>query len=83
MLKIAPPSPSDFHMIKKELETVGELLNSEQLERKAGIDKLMITVEALKRTLSIMMPGFTEQYRRTYEDSIQAFDPERNQASSR
>jgi len=69
-------SPTEFSLIKKELEAQGELLSSEILERKAQVEQLRMEIAALKRTLEKLQPGFTESYREIYADELQEFNPD-------
>jgi hypothetical protein len=65
-----PISSSEFHLLKKEIETMGEQLSAEGLDRKAEADELRIEIEAIKKTLESVLPNFLELYEKQYADSV-------------
>lgn len=68
--------PADLHLLKKELEVQGELLTTERMERKTEVDELRLEVEALKKLLDRMNPGFLRSFEAAYAEERQRFNPE-------
>lgn len=68
--------PTDFHLLKKELEVQGELLSTERVERKAEIDQLRLELETLKRLIDLLHPGTRADFDRIYAEQRQVFNPE-------
>ena len=71
--KIYPP---EVHLIKKEIEVQGDLLNQERLERKSEIDQLRLEVETLKKMFEQIHPGFLKKFEETYTQEKQTWNPE-------
>lgn len=69
-------TPSDFHLLKKELEAQGEFLSQESLDRKAEADKIKIEIESLKKILTQLLPNFQSVYQEAYEKTLREFDPD-------
>lgn len=70
----------DLELLLKELENQGEILEREQIERKAEIDHLRLELEAIRTTLKVLLPEFARRYDTTYDDLLQRFDPEKMSA---
>ncbi len=49
--------PQDLHLLQKELEAQGELLNQEIAERKADIERLRQEIEDLRELLAQRKAG--------------------------
>ena len=71
--KVYPP---ELALLRKELETQGELLNRERLERKEEVDRLRLELETLKCLLEELEPGFLKRYEALYAREKQSWDPE-------
>lgn len=72
-------SPSEFHLIKKEVETFGESLSQERLERTADIDQLRLEFKALRKALDTLLPphgALEKAYVAAYDELRQIFNPE-------
>ena len=65
----------DFHLLKQEFQAQGELLATERIERKAEVDRLLIEIESLKKTLTQLLPEFSRHYDETHNDVVQHYDP--------
>ncbi len=72
-----PISQREMQLLRKEIETLGEIVSNERLENKVAIDELRLEMAALRSTLAKLLPGFSEEYERSYEEERQRFDPER------
>lgn len=68
--------PTDIELLKRQLETQGEQCARERLERKAEVDRLRLEVEALKRALDRMSPGFLKRFDEAYADERREWNPE-------
>lgn len=51
MADVGKVYPTDVHLLKKELEVLGELFENERQERKIEIDRLRLEMNAIKRIL--------------------------------
>ena len=72
----------EVELLKKELLAQGDLLNQEILERRAEVDRLKIQVDALKKLLDQLQPGFISKFDGIYAEERQKFDPERERSAS-
>lgn len=68
--------PTEIHLLKKEIEVQGDLLNQECLERKADIDRLRLELNTLKELFEQIHPGFQKRLEEVYEQEKQTWDPE-------
>jgi len=68
--------PTDVHLLKKEMEVQGELLNQERLERKLEVDRLRLELVSLKRLFEEIHPGFLSRFEKTYEEERLTWNPE-------
>lgn len=66
----------ELKLVHQELETQGDLLNQEQLERKTQVDRLRLEIETIKKVLAEILPEFDRQYKKLYEETLREFDPE-------
>lgn len=71
--KVYPP---EIHLIHKEIEVQGELIQSERLERKTEIDQIRLELKALKHLLEEMQPGFLERFETLFIKEKQSWNPE-------
>ncbi|MGK5081803.1 hypothetical protein WDW37_00735 [Bdellovibrionota bacterium FG-1] len=70
----------DIQLLKKQIETQGEFLNHEHLERRAEIDQLRIELNTLKRLFEQIHPGFHKKYEEMYRQQKQEWNPELEKA---
>ncbi len=68
--------------LKVGLLAQGEKFNQETLDRKAEVDRLKIKIEALKRLLDEIQPGFAAAFDRVYAEECLRFDPELDREAS-
>lgn len=68
--------PGDLHLLKKEIETLGESWDQDRLERRSEIDRLRMEVHAIRDALGALVPRFTDAYNESYNELLQTFDPE-------
>lgn len=66
----------DLNLLRKEIESIGELLNQEKLERRSEIDLLKMKFEALKKSIGQELSNFREKYEEIEKELVQNFDPE-------
>lgn len=71
--KVYPP---EVHLLKKELEIQGELLNQERLERKSEIDQLRLELETIKKLCEQIHPGFLLRFDKLYATEKYIWNPE-------
>lgn len=77
-----PISQREIDLMRKEIETLGELLSQEQLDRKAEADGLKLEIAALKKTIEQLNPEAGRIYDQQREKVIQNFDPETEREAS-
>ncbi len=68
--------PPEIHLLKKEIEIQGDLLNQEILERKEEIDLLRLEFNSFKHLLEELQPGFLEKFERIYNLEKNSWNPE-------
>lgn len=68
--------PSEIELLKMEMETLGEQLEQERLDRKTEVNLLKLEMEALRQSLQKFAPEFDRYYHDVREDLNQHFDPE-------
>jgi hypothetical protein len=51
MADVGKVYPTDVHLLKKELEVLGEIFEKDRQDRKIEIDRLRLELDALKRLL--------------------------------
>lgn len=76
MADIGKVYPTEIHLLKKEIEVQGELLNKEVLERKTEIDQLRLEIKTLKRLIETIEPGALKRYDAIYAEEKQSWNPE-------
>ena len=67
---------SEIQLLQREIESHGEWLSREQLERQAEVDRLHLELETLRRTLSRLHPDFAVTYQEEREAARDKFNPE-------
>ncbi len=67
---------SAIELLRKEVETLTDVLERDILELQARLDQLRLEHEAVRRTLGEIIPEFESRYREVYNDLLQRFDPE-------
>lgn len=70
--------PQELHLLQKEIEVQGDLLNQEQLERQSEIDDLRLELNALKRQFEQLYPGFLKDFAKFYEREKEIWNPDLN-----
>ena len=75
-MQLPKSNVSDLQLLHKELETMGDDLDRERLELRGEIDDLKIQIQALKKSLNQLLPGFDASWKKAYDEELQSFDPE-------
>ncbi len=76
-------SPQEFHLFKREVESLGEDITEEQMERRLQVSHLKVEIEAIKQVLAQQWPDFPEKCEKTYSKMLLEYDPEMNRDGSR
>jgi hypothetical protein len=69
-------SPQEFHLFKREVESLGEDMTEEQMERRLQVSHLKLELEAIKQVLVQHWPDFLEQCEKTYAKMLLEYDPD-------
>jgi hypothetical protein len=67
---------SETQMLHREIESQGEWLARERLERKTELDRLKLQIEALKRTLERLSPKSSHIFATELKAVEAEFNPE-------
>jgi hypothetical protein len=76
-----PISHSEFQLLEKKVESLGESLSKDRLENRAAIDELKIEIATLRRALEGMSPALAGKIRGLREEIIREYDPESSEAN--
>ncbi len=76
-------SPQEFHLFKKEVESLGEDITEEKLERRLQVNHLKVELEVIKQVLAQHWPDFLEQCEKTYSKILLEYNPEMNSSETR
>ena len=69
-------SSREIHLLKREIEILGEALSRERLHRIAELDQMHLENKALRKVLEKLLPNFGESYDSAYDELRQSFNPE-------
>ncbi len=72
------PTLADLHLLKKEIEFLGETLAAERLEHRAELGRVKLQLDTIKRYLEEHFLGFENRFEAIYREEKQRFNPEKD-----